>query len=175
MVSKRSLKVAEKIKEVQSPRGLARLAWRAPIWFYRLGLGGLFGQRMLLLNHVGRKSGQMRQNVLEVVRHDEKSNSYIVASGFGEQADWYKNITVHPQVTIQIGNKHITALAERLPVEQATDEMLDYNHRHPIALRTLSGILGYKSDGSEADIRFLAKVIPIMAFHPLSNTNKQKE
>lgn len=167
--------MAEKIKDVQSPRGLARLAWRAPIWFYRLGLGGLFGQRMLLLEHIGRKSGQVRQNVLEVVRHDEKSNVYIVASGFGEQADWYKNVTAHPQISIQVGNNHMTAHAQRLPVEEATDEMLDYNRRHPVALRTLSGILGYKSDGSEADVRFLATVIPIMAFRPTSITNKQKE
>jgi len=167
--------LAEKIKDVQSPRGLARLAWRAPIWFYRLGLGGLFGQRMLLLEHIGRKSGQVRQNVLEVVRHDEKSNAYVVASGFGEQADWYKNVTAHPQVTIQVGNNHMTAHAERLPVEEATDEMLDYNRRHPVALRTLSGILGYKSDGSEADVRFLATVIPIMVFRPTSTTNKLKE
>ena len=167
--------MAEKIKDVQSPRGLARLAWRAPIWFYRLGLGGLFGQRMLLLEHIGRKSGQVRQNVLEVVRHDEKSNVYIVASGFGEQADWYKNVTAHPQISIQVGNNHMTAHAQRLPVEEATDEMLDYNRRHPVALRTLSGILGYKSDGSEADVRFLATVIPIMAFRPTFITNKQKE
>jgi len=164
--------VAEKIKDVQSPRGLARLAWRAPIWFYRLGLGGLFGQRMLLLKHTGRKSGQVRQNVLEVVRHDKETNAYIVASGFGEKADWYKNVTAHPQITIQVGNKHMTALAERLPTEQATNEMLDYNRHHPAALRTLSGILGYKSDGSEADVRFLATVIPILAFHPTSATNK---
>lgn len=163
--------MAEKIKDVESPRGLARLAWRAPIWFYRLGLGWLFGQRMLLLNHIGRKSGQERQNVLEVVRHDEQANAYIVASGFGEKADWYKNVTAHPQVTIQVGSRHITARAERLPDDQAADELLDYNLRHPAALRTLAGILGYKSDGSENDIRFLATVIPILVLHPSPATN----
>jgi len=157
-VNSRSLKLAEKIRDVQSPRGLARLAWRAPIWFYRLGLGGLFGQRMLLLEHIGRKSGQVRQNVLEVVRHDEKSNAYVVASGFGEQADWYKNVTAHPQVTIQVGNNHMTAHAERLPVEEATDEMLDYNRRHPVALRTLSG-----KPGSDAPER-IARKMPMVAF-----------
>jgi deazaflavin-dependent oxidoreductase (nitroreductase family) len=169
--------MAEKIKDVESPRGLARLAWRTPIWFYRLGLGGLLGERFVLLNHIGRKSGQKRQNVLEVVRRDEPADTYIVASGFGEKADWYKNVRAHPDVTNLDGDIRMPAHAERLPLEQATQEMLDYNRRYPAALRTLAGILGYKSDGSEADVRFLAKVIPILAFTPIketSNINLQK-
>jgi len=124
--------MAEKIKDVDSPRGLARLAWRAPIWFYRLGLGGLLGGRMLLLNHTGRKSGKARQNVLDVVRRDEQADAYIVASGFGEKADWYKNVMAYPEVKIQVGSRHFYARAERLPLEQATAEMLDYNRRHPL-------------------------------------------
>jgi hypothetical protein len=55
-----------------SPTGLSRLLWRAPIWLYRLGLGGLLGSHFVLLNHVGRKSGQPRQTVLEVVDRDER-------------------------------------------------------------------------------------------------------
>jgi len=158
--------MTEKMKDVRSPRGLARLAWRAPVWFYRLGLGGLLGSRFLLLNHIGRKSGQARQNVLEVVRKDGKTQAYITASGFGEKSDWYQNVMAYPQVVIQIGNQQMNARAERFPLERATEEMLDYNRRHPAALRTLAGIIGYKSDGSEADVRFLASVIPIVAFTP---------
>ncbi len=157
----------EKIKDAQPPRGLARLAWRVPIWFYRLGLGGLLGQRFVLLNHVGRKSGQPRQAVVEVVRHDDGTGAYIVASGFGEKADWYQNVMAHPDITIQVGRSRMAVHAERLPLPQATDEMLDYNRRHPAALRTLSGIMGYRSDGSEADARFFAQVIPILALMPL--------
>ena len=156
--------MAEKIKNLDSPRGLARLAWRAPIWFYRMRMGGLFGERMLLLNHIGRKSGQVRQNVLEVVRHDKQADAYIVASGFGKNADWYKNVAVHPDVKIQVGRRHVSARAERLPVERAIEEILDYKFRHPAALKTLAGILGYKSDGSDVDVKFLATVIPILAF-----------
>jgi hypothetical protein len=42
---------------------------RAPIWLYRHGLGWLFGSRLLMLEHVGRKSGQPRYVVLEVIGH----------------------------------------------------------------------------------------------------------
>ena len=169
-IDKEELTVVEKTKDVQSPRGLARLAWRAPIWLYRLGLGGLLGERFVLLNHVGRKSGQPRQAVVEVVYHDKETGAYIVASGFGEKADWYKNVMAHPEVTIQVGSKHMAARARRLPLPQATDIMLDYTRRHPAALRTLAGILGYRTDGSEADVRFLASVIPLLALTPLNLT-----
>jgi deazaflavin-dependent oxidoreductase (nitroreductase family) len=156
----------EKISEVKPPRGLARLAWRAPIWFYRLGLGGLLGKRFLLLNHVGRKSGQPRQAVVEVVQHDQEMGAYVVASGFGVKSDWFQNVMAHPEITIQVGNKHMAARAQRLALPQATQAMVDYNHRHPAALRTLAGILGYRIDGSDADARFLATVIPIVALVP---------
>jgi deazaflavin-dependent oxidoreductase (nitroreductase family) len=155
--------MVEKIKDVQPPRGLARLGWRAPILFYRLGLGGLLGERFLLLNHTGRKSGLPRQAVLEVVQHDEETGVYIVASGFSEKSDWYQNVMAQPEITIQVGSKHMAARAERLALPQAIEVMLDYNHRHPSALRTLAGILGYRTDGSEEDVRFLAGVIPIVA------------
>lgn len=160
--------MAEKIKDVQPPKGWARLAWRAPIWLYRFGLGSLLGGRFLLLNHIGRKTGQMRQTVVEVVQHDKAQRAYIIASGYGEKADWYKNLMAHPDVTIQVGSKRIAVHAERLPVAQATEILLDYNRHHPATLRTLAGLLGYRTDGSEADVRFLAGLIPILSLTPHS-------
>ncbi len=159
--------MVEKIKDVRSPHGLERLAWRAPIWFYRFGLGGLLGQTFLLLNHVGRKTGQIRQAVLEVVRYDQERGIFCVASGFGEKADWYKNVIFHPEVTIQVGRKCISVRAERLGIAEATEIMLDYNRRNPKLLRALALILGYRTDGSEGDVRYLSGVIPILTFIPL--------
>ena len=160
--------MAEKIKDIQPPTGLARLGWRAPIWIYRLGLGGLLDGRFVLLNHTGRKSGKPRQAMLEVVFHDKESGAYVVASGFGEKSDWYQNVLAHPEVTIQVGRKHMTVRGERLPLPEATEVMLDYNRHHPSILRNLAGLLGYRTDGSEADVRFFATILPIVAFTPLS-------
>jgi hypothetical protein len=47
----------------------ARKFVRAPIYLYKLRLGFLFGHRMLLLEHIGRKSAARRYAVLEVVDH----------------------------------------------------------------------------------------------------------
>ncbi len=160
--------MAEKIKDVQPPRGLARLAWRAPIWFYRLGLGGLMGGRFVLLNHIGRKSGQPRQAVLEVVTHNKDTGAFVVASGFGEKSDWYQNVMAYPEVTIQVGRKLMPVRAQRLLLPQAVEVLFDYNQHHPAALRTLAGILGYRTDGSESDVRFFASEIPMIALTPLA-------
>lgn len=161
----------EKIKDVQPPRGVTRLFWRSAILIYRLGLGGILGERMLLLNHTGRKSGKARQAVLEVVQHDRAAGTYIVASGFGEKSDWYQNVLAQPQVRIQVGNRRMAARAERLPLPQATAVMLDYNRRHPALLRNLAGILGYRMDGSDADVCAFASLIPLVALIPQDERN----
>ena len=74
----------------------------------------------------------------------------------------------HPDVTIQVGRKRMTARGERLGLTEATEIMLDYNRRSPKLLRSLAFILGYRTDGSEADVRYLSGVIPLLAFIPYS-------
>ena len=84
------------VKNVQPPSGVSRALFRAPIYLYRLGLGWLFGKRILLLNHIGRVSGTQRQVILEVVEHDPTDGSFVVASGWGPTAAWYRNILHTP-------------------------------------------------------------------------------
>ena len=73
-----------------------RVLVRAPIWLYRFHLGFLFGRRMLLLEHLGRKSGARRYAVLEVVDHP-RTDEYVIVSGFGERSQWYRNVVANPQ------------------------------------------------------------------------------
>ncbi|MFQ5859416.1 MAG: nitroreductase family deazaflavin-dependent oxidoreductase [Anaerolineae bacterium] len=145
------------------PRGLSRMLYRLPIWLYRLRLGRLLGERFLLLNHIGRKSGLSRQAVLEVIRHDRVSDTYFVASGWGEKADWFRNIQKTPEVVIDVGRRHLGAVAERLRQEQTERELLDYAQRHPTAFRALARLIGYRVTDSEEDVRALARQIPILA------------
>ena len=160
--------MAEKIREVEPPRGLARLGWRAPIWLYRLGLGGVLGGRLVLISHIGRKSGQLRQAVVEVVYHDPETGAYVVVSGFGEKSDWYQNVMAHPDITIQVGGRRLQVHAERLTLPRAQDVLLDYGRRHPATLRTLVRFLGYRIDGTEADVRYVAGLVPMVAFTPVN-------
>jgi deazaflavin-dependent oxidoreductase (nitroreductase family) len=157
-----------KIKEVQPPRGMARTLYRLPIWLFRLHLGWLLMGHFLLLTHTGRKSGLPRQTVLEVLLHDKVRGVYYVLAGWGEQSDWVKNIGKTPQVTITVGRRYFRALALRLPPEEAEVKVLAYARQHPHLIRSLPRLLGYRTDGTEEDLRALARLGIVVAFEPIS-------
>ena len=149
------------------PRGFSRLMYRAPIWLYRAHLGFLLGHRFLLLNHVGRKSGQVRQAVLEVANYLPESDTFIVASGFGFKSDWYQNLQAQPEVTIQVGRRRIEVMANLLSPAESGAQMADYYRRHPTAARNLSHLLGHEvADNEEAYRRLGEERIPFVAFRP---------
>ncbi len=153
-------------KQRKPPRGLQRLLWRAPIWLYKLGLGRLLGKRFLLLTHTGRKSGLPRQAVVEIDDYDPESNSYLVASGFGQRSDWYRNILETPEVTIQVGNTRLAARAEPLSPEQSGEAMVAYARKYPTAARNLTKLIGFEVDGSEDSYRAVARDhVPFVRLH----------
>jgi deazaflavin-dependent oxidoreductase (nitroreductase family) len=160
------MNMPEKIKDPHPPRGLARLAFRLPIWLYRAKLGWLLGTRFLYLTHTGRKSGQPRHSILEMVRYNPASGVCIVASGWGEKSDWVRNVTQNPKVTVQVKNRGFQATARRLTPEEAGQELADYARRHPLAMSELARFMGYRLDGTEADIRLLGQMIPMFVFEP---------
>lgn len=132
------------------PTGLRRRLFRGPIWMYKLGLGRLMSSRFLLLTHTGRKSGQPRQAVLEVIDYEPETGTFVVAAGFGAESDWYQNVVQTPQVTIQVGKRKMQALAEPFSAEASGEQLAKYARLHPKAARTLVKALGVQADGSEA-------------------------
>jgi hypothetical protein len=55
-----------------------------PVVRYRARLGFLFGSRLIMLEHTGRKTGARRPVILEIVGHPPPA-TYIVAAGFGQR------------------------------------------------------------------------------------------
>ena len=153
----------EVVKKVQPPSGPLGLLLRLPVHFYNAGLGWLFGSRMLLINHVGRVTGKQRQVVLELIEHDREKGRYVVASGWGHKAAWYRNLLHTPDVTIKVGNRSIPVTAVPMPPEEAIDFMEAYywRNRH-MAKRLLPHLYGYSVDGSRADFREVAENVPVM-------------
>lgn len=111
----------------------SRRLMRAPIWLYRARLGFLFGSRMLLLEHIGRKSGATRRVVLEVFDNPEPG-TYVVVSGFGSRAQWFRNVRAEPRVRVRIsGNAPASATARLLTTEEADRALARYAEEHPRA------------------------------------------
>lgn len=148
------------------PSKALRFGLRLPIFLYRIGLGWMLGDRFLMLTHTGRNSGLPRKTVIEVVKHNKETNTYFVVSGWGEKADWYRNIHKTPQVTVQSGGQKFQTEAEFIPVEKAIEIVTTYAREHPIAFNELSGLfLGeHMKSGSDAPER-IARKMPMVAFH----------
>jgi deazaflavin-dependent oxidoreductase (nitroreductase family) len=86
------------------------------IFLYRLTSGAIGGRmaglQVLLLTTTGRKTGQPRTTPLGYFKQD--GSLVVIASNGGADQNpaWFYNLKSNPQVTLQIGNKHLAAKAE---------------------------------------------------------------
>lgn len=123
--------------------GLLRVRWfvRAPIWLYRARLGAIFGGRLLMLEHRGRRSGKPRYVVLEVIDRP-RPGAFVVVSGFGPRAQWYRNIEADPHVRVTIRSRRpAVATAHPLAAEDAAAALRRYKVAHPHAWESLRPVL----------------------------------
>lgn len=157
--------MANKTLIARKPTGLLRLFLRLPIFLYRIKLGWLLGHRFVLLNHIGRKSGQVRQTVVEVIGYEKEAGRVYIASGWGYKSNWYQNLVAHPELTIQLGKNKMKVLAQTLSPEESVKVLLDYRQRHPFAARELSRFIGLEMIKSSPDEikEYVEKSLPIIA------------
>lgn len=91
------------------------------VWLYQR-TGGKFGGsmqglRVLLLTTTGRRTGKTRLTPLGSFEYD---GCYVITasnSGSDHYPGWYFNLKNQPQVSIQIGDKHIRVRAEQAQAE----------------------------------------------------------
>ena len=148
------------------PSRTLRLALRLPVCLYHLHLGWLLGHRFLLLAHKGRKTGQARQTVLEVILYDPTTRESVVVSAWGARADWYRNLLESPAIEVRTGRERYTPVQRFLTSEEAYTALVDYEHRHPWAARVFAKLFGYPLDGSEAARRTFVEPMRLVAFRP---------
>jgi deazaflavin-dependent oxidoreductase (nitroreductase family) len=93
-------------------------------------VGGPFeGGTLLLLHHVGARTGTRRVNPLMYRRDGDRYVVFASKAGAPTSPDWYHNLKAHPDVSIEVGSDTLDALAseaageerERLFRAQATD------------------------------------------------------
>ena len=150
------------------PRGLMRWFLRMPIWLYKMHLGWLMGNRFIMLHHIGRKSGKIRYAVIEVVDYDPELNVYTVASGWGTQSDWYRNILKNPDVVVSTHKGDIEGKAVVLPVREGASALKDYARRNPTAFRSIAKfVLEPGVNTGDINIDEIAEVIPVLRLVPI--------
>lgn len=145
-------------RRTQGPitRRLARL----PILVYRLGLGRLLGNRFVMVEHLGRRSGLVRRTVLEVIGRGVDTLDVPVAWGRG--SDWFRNVTAHPRVRVSSGRlRGVPATAEVLDPAAAAEVFRRYASEHPRAARILAKTFRLPFH----DPRAVAEQVPVVRFH----------
>jgi len=138
---------------------LLRTRWlmRLPIGLFRRGLGWMLGPRLLMIEHLGRRSGAPRYVVVEVL--ERGPGRFVVASGFGPGAQWYQNLRANRVAYLSTGLLRRAAARPRFLGEQESQVVLQrYGAAHPRAYRVLRDAMGHLQ-GSDPHI-------PLVEFTP---------
>jgi F420H(2)-dependent quinone reductase len=115
------------------------------------GVGG----KMLLLDHVGAKSGTKRTSPL--LYFPDGEDAVIVASkgGYPKHPAWYHNLMANPDTTVQIGT-------ERRPVHARVATAEERERLWPRAVKTYHGYADYQK-------RSKGREIPLVILEPRPN------
>ena len=113
-----------------------------------------------MLEHLGRKSGARRYVVLEVVAHP-RPGTYVVASGFGARAQWFRNVRANPHVRVYAGgHRPAPATARLLTNEETAAALAAYAAGHPRAWAALKPVfettLGARISDQETSLPMIA-------------------
>ena len=124
---------------------------RAPIGLFRAGLGWMLGSRILMLEHRGRRSGERRFVCLEVVERPARDR-LIIVSGFGERAQWYRNLLAEPRCFVSTGAlRHVPATARPMSDDEAAAALDRYRERRPrdwqLLQATIERAVGHPVEG----------------------------
>jgi deazaflavin-dependent oxidoreductase (nitroreductase family) len=137
---------------------------RAPAHLFRWRLGFVFGDRFILVDHVGRRLGTAYQTALEVVEHDEATGEYVVCSGTGPRADWYRNLVAAPAQSVQVRTSRWTPTQRLLDDAEAAARFARYEHAHAKPAARLLKSMGNTYDGTDGDRLRMIADMPMVAF-----------
>jgi deazaflavin-dependent oxidoreductase (nitroreductase family) len=116
------------VETLPYPKGLIKWLFKAPILFYRLGLGFIVGRMFMVMTTVGRRSRLPRRTAIEF--HEFKGRKYVL-SGWGTKTDWYRNIQANPHITIQTWRGAESVLARRITSEIELGEAFKFAMSNP--------------------------------------------
>ncbi len=148
------------------PNRLILLALKAPRIMFHFNLGWIFGHRILVVTHMGRKSGLIHQTPLEVVRYDATTKTCIVISAWGEKSDWYRNIRQRPALQIEVGRDRYVPQQRFLTTDETEHELDVYVEHHGLSAKMLSRVLGLDFAGDPVQRRKFAESARMVAFSP---------
>ncbi|MDZ8201420.1 nitroreductase family deazaflavin-dependent oxidoreductase [Microbacterium sp. SSW1-59] len=130
---------------------------RLPIPMYRHGFGWMLGDRFVMIEHLGRSSGEPRFVVVEIISRDR--NVIRVASGFGTRSQWYRNLVANGVAYLSTGRaRRVPARVRILSAAESDRVLAAYARANPTAWKHLKGAMDSIAGGDA--------VIPVIEFTP---------
>ena len=84
--------------------------------------GGVFtGKPLLLLHHIGAKSGIELTSPVATLLQDGRMFIFATKGGSDKNPDWYGNLVANPNVTVELGTETFPATARTLTGEERAD------------------------------------------------------
>jgi deazaflavin-dependent oxidoreductase (nitroreductase family) len=112
---------------------------------------------------------------LEVVGVDPSGPDVFVLSGFGEKADWLRNVRAAGKAEVTISRTTFTATCHDVPPARAAAVLARYERRNrlvaPIIRAVLSRLLGRRYDSTPEARAWLVTQLPMVALRPTDETN----
>jgi deazaflavin-dependent oxidoreductase (nitroreductase family) len=82
-------------------------------------VGGMFsGMPLLLLHHVGARSGAQRVSPVAYLEDGGRYAIFATKGGAPENPAWYHNLMAHPETTIELGGETIEVVAHEARGEE---------------------------------------------------------
>ncbi len=146
------------------PGPLLRRLFKLPLLVDALGLLGverLLGFHWLVVTVTGRKSGQPRRVVLDLLM--EREDGFYADSGWIE-SQWVKNLRSDPRVSFSIDRRQFRGVAEELSPEAGAEIYLAWVARRRWAGRAVLRALSIDFSTPEATRRGLIARATVWAF-----------
>ena len=116
-------------------------------------VGGPFeGADLLLLTTTGARSGEERTSPLGYLRDGDRLLLAASAAGAPKNPDWFHNVRVHPEVTVELGTGTFRATAS-VPGSTERDALWD---------KVTAAMPGYAEYQKQTD-----RVIPVVVLKPV--------
>jgi len=133
-------------------------------------LGWMLGKRIVAVTHRGRKTGRLRETVLEVLLFEPEDKESVVVSAYGTRADWYRNILVQPALRVRTGRMDYVPEQRLLTADETREAAIEFCRRHPWEARLVPKVLPAIGAAipkhADSDPVDLLASLPMVAFRP---------
>ncbi len=137
-----------------------------PVLMERLGLGWLLGRHFLVVTHLGRRSGLVRQTGVMVLYENRQTGEVCVAAG-SLKADWYRNVLAQPAPEVAIAGRRFCPVQRLVPPEELAAHIAWARQHSPLQAWIQCRFFGWPWTTAPDQILDLARRLGGVAFRPI--------